>query len=101
MLTAEQTIATRRKCGALRFPFVYAHDQHDWAKVNSRLKPVKIYFSNSGADCEFRGSAPFSAKRHATRATGPLHLPQGRYRDDPDPIGYLPFSAVVSRWHGG
>jgi hypothetical protein len=37
MLTAEQTIAISRKRGLRRFPFVYAHDQHDLAKVNSRI----------------------------------------------------------------
>jgi hypothetical protein len=35
MLTAEQTIATRRKYGGSRFPFIKAHDQHDLAKVTS------------------------------------------------------------------
>src|SRR5215510_511025 len=43
MLTAEQTSAARRKRGAPRFPFVNAHDQHDFAKVNLRLRSVKIF----------------------------------------------------------
>jgi hypothetical protein len=50
MLTAQQTIATRRKYGAHRYRFVVAHDQHDFAKVNSRIGSVKIFFSNIGSD---------------------------------------------------
>jgi hypothetical protein len=44
MLTAEQTIATRRKYGGRRFPFVEEHDQHDLAKVNLRIGSVKAFF---------------------------------------------------------
>jgi len=35
MLTVEQTTTIGRKCGARRYPFVVAHDQHDLPKVNS------------------------------------------------------------------
>jgi hypothetical protein len=35
VLTAEQTIAIGRKYGSHRHPFVVAHDQHDFLKVNS------------------------------------------------------------------
>jgi hypothetical protein len=57
MLTAEQTIATRRKCGGRRFPFVKAHDQHDLAKVNSRIGSVKIFFRTGRHDCQFASLA--------------------------------------------
>jgi hypothetical protein len=50
MLIAEQTIAVRRKHGANRFLFVYADDQHDFAKVNSRIRSVKIFLSMSRRD---------------------------------------------------
>jgi hypothetical protein len=53
VLTAEQTIATRRKYGGRRFPFVEAHDQHDLAKVNLRIGSVKAYFSNIRRHCQF------------------------------------------------
>jgi hypothetical protein len=35
MLIAKQTIALGRKYGSRRDAFVYAHDQHDFVKVNS------------------------------------------------------------------
>jgi len=80
MLTAEQTIATRRKYGGHRFPFVEAHDQHDWAKVNSRIGSVKMFFRTDRRNCRFRGRQYHAAamggthRRSSGRPAAPSHI---------------------------
>jgi len=53
MLTAEQTIAIGRKYGTHRYPFVVAHDQHGFVKVNSSFGTVKIFFPTRGEASRF------------------------------------------------
>jgi len=43
-LIDKQTIATGHIHGARRFAFLFAYDQHDFAKVNSRIRSVKNIF---------------------------------------------------------
>ena len=73
MLTAEQRIAIGRKYGAHRFPFVVAHDQHDFVKVNSSLETVKIFFSTRGEASRFLPfveNATFNSRPSPTVRTG-------------------------------
>jgi predicted outer membrane protein len=45
VIAAKHAIATGRNSGSLRFAIVLADDQHDFAKVNSLIRSVKIFFS--------------------------------------------------------